>query len=834
MSQCVNKKKRTLLILLVPFIAWSITPDYAAAESLVIQQYKKAVELDPANLNARYQLAVALLREKLFNEALEQLSVVKKGRPEDPQISYYTGIARAGKGELEEALKEYDNVLTAVGAQKAKSEYGLETVYYNIGISYQKEGLFGDAVNAYRKSALIDPAQLLAYCRLGEAYYSLKNYSAALENLLVCEAGSLDKEEVKRQIVAARIAKGIELINNNKYPDALIEFRKAHEAEPESENTQYFLGYGYYLTADFRNALSVLSKLTSPESTEIYNNLPALLQNIALEFNEREDWENAEKAGRQAIELKRGDADLRYLLGYIRLKKNDYEGALREVKHALVLDPSHSKATLTLAIIIERTIDERLKVAKLLFSGGNYSGALDAFNTVIELDPKNASALEGVRAAGDKIAESKEVDERKRLVDIEQRLASADKLFKEDKFKDALSAYRYVLSLDQENVTALQGAGMAGQYLKEKKEKHLTLGDTYYSSGRHYFALREYRSALNYDPDDNLLRAKEVESADRLKSLVKPLIEKAVYNEGQGDLREAMSGFNSALELDPENTDALAGRKRASKNLEVRFAEKRQTANRLLKEKNYIEALQYLKSSLHLKPDEEDLKQELAKVREVLLNTVREKLAEADRLAKSGNHAAATNAYEEVLSIDETNLQAQEGLADVKKYLVLEIEQRLAVAEKAYEHGSWHQAWQLYGNVLSIDKDNKTAREMRLKVRQKLDDLTAPALKRAMEAYNKGDTSSAALEFKKALNVDPSNETAKKYLAGIDSTKFKKSVAEKVEKLYMKGIQLYTEGKYTDAIKVWEEVLELSPGHDKASMNIKRSKKKLEGVMDAK
>ncbi|NIQ95631.1 MAG: hypothetical protein GWN87_16585, partial [Desulfuromonadales bacterium] len=48
------------------------------------------------------------------------------------------------------------------------------------------------------------------------------------------------------------------------------------------------------------------------------------------------------------------------------------------------------------------------------------------------------------------------------------------------------------------------------------------------------------------------------------------------------------------------------------------------------------------------------------------------------------------------------------------------------------------------------------------------------------------------------------------------------------------GIELYTKGKYAEAVAVWEKVLVLAPHHDKAKMNIQKARRKLEKIKEFK
>ncbi len=52
------------------------------------------------------------------------------------------------------------------------------------------------------------------------------------------------------------------------------------------------------------------------------------------------------------------------------------------------------------------------------------------------------------------------------------------------------------------------------------------------------------------------------------------------------------------------------------------------------------------------------------------------------------------------------------------------------------------------------------------------------------------------------------------------------------QKLYLLGVNYYTQGNYQDAIKAWETVLLLDPGHGKSAQNIAKTRLKLKQLKE--
>ena len=51
-------------------------------------------------------------------------------------------------------------------------------------------------------------------------------------------------------------------------------------------------------------------------------------------------------------------------------------------------------------------------------------------------------------------------------------------------------------------------------------------------------------------------------------------------------------------------------------------------------------------------------------------------------------------------------------------------------------------------------------------------------------------------------------------------------------RLYLQGIELYTQGKYSEAIQTWKKVLQLDSDHNKARMNIEKAKRKQQSIRE--
>jgi tetratricopeptide (TPR) repeat protein len=78
---------------------------------LAVADFDKAVALQPANIDTRYNRAVALERKGDFDQALVDLAKVIEARPKDVNGLYERGYVYLKKGEYDRAIVDFDELL---------------------------------------------------------------------------------------------------------------------------------------------------------------------------------------------------------------------------------------------------------------------------------------------------------------------------------------------------------------------------------------------------------------------------------------------------------------------------------------------------------------------------------------------------------------------------------------------------------------------------------------------------------------------------------------------------------------------------------------------------
>jgi tetratricopeptide (TPR) repeat protein len=85
--------------------------DYEHAPDRAADSYRRAVQLDPENEEARLGLALVLLQSKSFAQAAEQMEYLRRCQPHNPRVEVGLAECRDALGQPDAALRQVEDVL---------------------------------------------------------------------------------------------------------------------------------------------------------------------------------------------------------------------------------------------------------------------------------------------------------------------------------------------------------------------------------------------------------------------------------------------------------------------------------------------------------------------------------------------------------------------------------------------------------------------------------------------------------------------------------------------------------------------------------------------------
>lgn len=83
---------------------------------------------------------------------------------------------------------------------------------------------------------------------------------------------------------------------------------------------------------------------------------------------------------------------------------------------------------------------------------------------------------------------------------------------------------------------------------------------------------------------------------------------------------------------------------------------------------------------------------------------------------------------------------------------------------------------------------------------------------------------------KTKLKVDDMNDELEMLNNIVSNKSVQECLEKEVDRLYMRGMQLYLADNFTEAITAWKDLLKVNPEHENAQIYIDRAKRKLKGI----
>ena len=171
---------------------------------LAIDAFQEAIEVDPENVDAYVHLALTYQDQHLadaeqfpnrLNEALRTLEMAEGYAPEDGRVLNAKGVVLFQMGSLQAARTELEKAAEAsVRRNSGLSPAEQSVVHVNLGRAYRDLGNLEQALTAFRRAVVLNPASSTAHSNVGNIHYRLGNCHEAEYEL--AQAAALDPESL--------------------------------------------------------------------------------------------------------------------------------------------------------------------------------------------------------------------------------------------------------------------------------------------------------------------------------------------------------------------------------------------------------------------------------------------------------------------------------------------------------------------------------------------------------------------------------------------------------------------------------------------------------------
>jgi putative PEP-CTERM system TPR-repeat lipoprotein len=298
----------------------------------------------------------------------------------------------------------------------------------------------------------------------------------------------------------------------NKYPEAIIEYRRAVQADPRLGEARLQLAYAYAATGDGVNALREYVRAADlmPENHDAQKKAGTFML-LANQYND------AQALAQRMLQRNQNDVEAQVLLANSLAGLKDMNGAVAAFEKAVEMDPNRASTYSELGTVQMGT--------------GNKEAAAAAFRKAIDIDPKSATA----------------------------HLSFSNFLWATGDMPQAEQEMRKALELDPKNTTANRAMAM---YLMitnraEQAEPHLKIvADATAQPDPKYF-LAEYYLRLGRTDDARAVLTPLLKNDDTFVGASVRLARVEVIAKKNA---EAHRLIEAVLARDPKNADALITR----------------------------------------------------------------------------------------------------------------------------------------------------------------------------------------------------------------------------------------------------------------------------------
>jgi len=803
------------ILLLIPSIRNTAFAE-AGPASQQIERYRQVLGMDPGNLPLHYYLGVALLLNNRTQEAIDEFRSAYPAFTDSIEMNFNLGLAYARLGDSDSALLYFEQA-EALGALDVPEIYPLVNAYYNLGLTSLDADALDEAAGLFRRVLALDPSRVEIYQLLGDLHARQGALDKAIESLTAYLDRYPEDAATREYIFTLYFNEALKFLEKDE-PQARILFEKALASTPDSPLALYYLGYLDYRQDLPAAAVERLASVYDRAPPELQESIRSILFNCALTLQERHQLPEALKAIEALNSGDGNDSKTLFLAGNIALDLKDFIGARDFYEKVLAIDPAHRGAILNLVTADAGVVTQLVERGRVLYRSGEYAGALRELDRALVLNPADSRAKAYAREA------RIEVD---RLA--AEHFTEAARALDEGNPRIAIDQARAGLSLAPESPAGLALQKKSRTALTADLERILAEGQGLLEKGELAQAKSAFTLALTLDPDHEGAGKGKSDVELRLGDQAEKANDRGQRAMDEGKLLEARDAFSEALILQPGLPESLTGQARAEDLISAVVTEELQWGRRALSAGRFVEARDRFTNALRLENSPE-IRRELQSAEmefsvkiETLLQTAKDRTNEE-------NFRGAKSLYLQILALEPRHGAATAGLMNLSGQMTAFIRTQRGAAADEMAAGQFKEALKRYRRVLDLDPADSEARRGLNRGKDLLEEELSRLIDAGKTALEGGRIQDAEATLLQALALDPYNDRVQAVLTRVKNAIPPSTAPEDPQKLYLQGIEWYTQGLYREAIAAWTQVLALSPDHEKALLNIEKGRRKLRQI----
>lgn len=789
-----------------------------------IQAYRDVLNVNPEN-----------------KEAQVEIENLKKQTEKDVKNYYNEALAFNKIGRYKESLAKVNTALALNPEHKpslelkAKNELQLKDVFaaedrelqrqanakafFEEGLGFYRDEKWDDAIASFQKSlnVVTDNTNVMQY----------------LESARKNQKESKSVGERKKD-AEAYFKNGLAHYQNKKLKLALVEFERAVNTYPDYKEAQQYLEK---VQQEYSSQID--TPLEAGKTALRDNRLGDAIQDFrkVLEI----DPENAvaKEFLNRALSLVKDSITLYNNQGDTFYKQNKFAEALREYRQTLLLDPGNAVAKSGIEKCRTRLkdqTDQNMKLGIDQYNAKEYVKSIESFNKVLEIDPDYQTAKEY-------IARAQEFYEKNKSLYVQKdNLDKGKDYFINRDYETAKKFFQKAVDIDPNSAEGKEAAvqlklandNLAKIGREEMIASKFTEGIVAFKSRKYDDAIRIWNEIKAVDPANEFVD-KYIEYAKRQQQE----IGNKNYNIGveafkKGDLLTARSNFKKAQEIDPRYDKPREFLARVNTAINNIISENKTKGQSSFDSGKYLDAITAYGEVLKYDPANEDVLE-----RRALSQAANDLLNNGNTAFNAGQYADAAEIFGQIRKLNEKDQYAKnkydQSITEGKKQSQQWYNEALAFIEE----GQLRKAESRLQAVKNAAPDNKAAATKLTEVTGQIENQAKNFYARGSDYFAQQKYTLAVQEFNKVLDLrNPYKdafslrERAQRERMKLEQMNVSKN-KEEAQKYMFEGIRLYRNDQLDEAIAQWEKVLQMFPDDDQAKKYIQRARYKQEQLKKA-
>lgn len=464
------------------------------------------------------------------------------------------------------------------------------------------------------------------------------------------------------------------------------------------------------------------------------------------------------------------------------------------------------------------------------FSQHNYSAAVDHFQNVLKINPRNPDANFLLAKAYVQLQQYPNAESALKNYsptsphEKEEAGEILSKIYMDQKrYAEAIPELKNIVEVDPQNFNAYVNLG--GSYYKMKDYQNATkfwekavkiqkdaqifkqLGFSYYNLGDFADAIANYKKSIQVES------SKPPQEQD-LESLDDTYYNLAVAYSDNAFYDDAAEAFQQAFKLNPKDSNAALGQAQA---IDAAINAHMEKASNSLLNNQYSDAIAEWQKVLKYQPDNQQAQGFITDAQSKLKLEVDKHYAAGKSYAQTGDTLQALNEWNLGLQMDPTNEEIQKALKNLKSKKNDRTKVLMAEAEEYYQSNDLSDAILSYQKAKEIDPHNPKIKKRLKQLESNQSDASNGTYAKALKCYSEGDIKSALKYLQMAKQVDSSSSKVAAFLF-----KVQKDITVKVKDLDAEGVSLFEGNEKEKAKAKFQEVLKLKSNDDTANDYVKQ------------